>query len=323
MVQPLRELAKHGHEVTFSNTSDTETIEHIRNASDYDVLACQRLAGYNGMSMWRRARKPHNRLVYETDDDLFNVEKVNWAAYQRYSEPTVRESIEGYSQTADLVTVTTETLAQLHRGHECKNVAVLPNCVPEYVLDLPKETNRRPRLGWIGGASHGLDIHEAAQPVRRFLAKNDNWDLLVGGTDYRPSFNARNWDQMIYSGWKQINDDERAYYESIDFDIGIVPLKDTTFSRSKSALKTLEYNARGIPVIASDVQPYREYIVHGENGFLVKNQSPHDWMKYIRLLADNPDLRKEMGEKGKVHASAFTVEANWHKWEKAYERLFQ
>lgn len=320
IVQPLRELAKHGHEVTFSIASEPETVARLREGRQFDVIVGQRFAGYDGMGMWRRARTPRNRLVYENDDDVFSIDAANWAAYDTFSKADIREAIRGYCEVSDMVTVTVEPLAEMHRELGARNVSVLPNCIPEYILELPRKPSGRPRIGWVGGASHGVDVHEAVPAVRRFLAKNPEWDLFLGGTDYRPSFNARNWDQMIYGDWRQINDDERAYYESVDFDIGLAPLRDTVFARSKSAIKALEYNARGIPVIASSVRPYEDYIVHGENGFLVKH--PHEWMKYIRLLADNPGLRDEMGKKGREHASKFTHEANWQLWEKAYEGLF-
>lgn len=320
MIQPLRELAKHGHEVKFVTTRKSESDERLSKAHDYDVVVGQRFAGYDGMSLWRRARTPSNRLVYETDDDLFSIDMANWAAYSQFNKPVVREAIEGYGLTADLVTVTTETLGQVQRDIGCQNVSVLPNCVPEYVLDLPRTEHKRPRIGWVGGGSHGVDMHEMVKAVRRFINKNDDWDLYLGGTDYRPTFNTANWDQMIHGDWTQINEDERGYYQSIDFDIGLAPVRDTKFSRSKSALKALEYNARGIPVIASDVQPYREYIQHGLNGFLVKSE--HEWMKYIRLLAGDPDLREYMGEHGRAFASQHLIENNWDLWEAAYEGMF-
>lgn len=322
VIQPLRELARHGHEVTLTTHADDSTIENLKNGSKYDVIVGQRFTGYSGMSAWRRARNPLNRLVFEVDDDMFNIEKINSTAHKEFTQVEVQEALKTYSSMADLITVTTETLAQLQRDTlGVTNVAVLPNCVPEYVLDLPRSTGRRPRIGWCGGASHGLDIHEAASSVRRFMGRNPEWDLFIAGTDFRPSFNLRNWDQAIFEKWKQINELEREYYQMLDFEIGIAPVRDTVFGRSKSAIKALEYNARGIPVIASDVKPYQEYIVHGENGFLVKE--PHEWGKYLKLLVDNPDLRAEMGEKAKVHASALTLEANWKKWEAAYEGLFR
>lgn len=319
IVQPLRQLAKHGHEVEFISTHDSAAIQSIADGN-FDVLVGQRFAGWEGMSLWRKARKPHTRLVYETDDDLFAIEMDNWAAYNSFNRPVIREAILGYCDLADLVTVTTDTLAKVHREHRAARTAVLPNCIPEYVLDLPRKKHERPRIGWVGGASHGMDIHEATKPVRRFLQRNDNWDLYLGGTDYRPSFDLRNWDQAIHGEWNQINDDERGYYESTDFDIGICPLRDTTFNRSKSYIKALEYGARGIPVIASNVGPYKDYVKHGYNGYLVNGE--HEWSKYLRLLAENPDLRAEMGAAGKFEASKHTLENNWQKWQYAYEDLF-
>ena len=322
IIQPLRELAKHGHEVTFAGHFDPETTIALREARKYDVLVGQRFSKHEGMGLWRRARTPSNRLVYEVDDNMFNIEEINTNALRQFGGAVVTDALKTYAQMADLMTVTTETLAQEQRDTlGVVNVAVLPNCVPEYMLEMPRTENRRPRIGWSGGGSHGLDITEASAQVRRFLARNSEWDLHLIGTDYRPTFNARDWNQMTYFPWKQINDDERAYYEMLDFDIGIAPVRDTAFGRSKSAIKALEYNARGIPVIASDVAPYREYVVHGENGFLVKEQ--HEWGRYLNLLARNPDLRQEMGEKARVHASAYTHEGNWQRWEKAYEGLFK
>ena len=322
IVQPLRELAKHGHEVTFTATLDTETIKLLRDGSKFDIIVGQRFAGYEGMRAWRRARTPLNRLVYEVDDDLFNIDKTNWSAYTQFGAWDVQEAIKGYTETCDLMTVTTNTLAQLQRDQlGVQNVAVLPNCIPEYVLELPRTTEgRRPRVGWAGAASHGADVNEAVPSVKQFLKRHDEWDLYLQGTDYRPTFNYKDWDRMLVADWQQINTNERVFYERIDFEIGIVPVRDTTFGRSKSPLKALEYNARGIPVIASNVKPYQEYIVHGENGFIVKER--HEWGKYLNLLAANPDLRREMGEKGKVHAAAFTHQNNWQRWEKAYEELF-
>lgn len=322
LIKPLRELVKHGHDVRFVVSGSEEAVDLLRdNAADYDVIVAERLAGYDGMRLWRRARHPHNRLVYETDDDLFSIDKANWAAYEAYSKPVPKEAIEGYCALSDIVTVSCRTLGDLHIEHGARKVAILTNCIPGYVLGLPhKEFSRRPRIGWIGGGSHMADIQECVPAVRRFLNKNADWDLYLGGTDYRPTFNPRDWSQMSFTDWKPIHKDERAYYKTIDFDIGIAPVRDTAFGRSKSYLKALEFNARGIPVVASDVQPYREYIQHGVNGFLAKNEK--EWSTYLRLLAGDPGLRESMGRNGKQIASQHTYERNWKLWERVYEELF-
>ena len=257
LVQPLREMEKHGHEVHMVESSKPAAIIAMRDAHEYDLVIGQRFAGFDGMALWRRARSPKNRLVYENDDDLFSIDMANWAAFKTFDDLKIREAIVGYCELSDLVTVTVEPLAEIHRELGARKVEVLPNSVPAYVLDIKKQKYDRPRIGWVGGGSHGIDIHQAVPAVRRFLNKNPDWDLFIGGTDYRPSFNPKNWDQMLFSDWMQINTHEAEYYESLEFDIGLAPVKDTPFAKSKSAVKAIDYNARGIPVIASDVTPYR------------------------------------------------------------------
>src|ERR1700743_551241 len=319
LVQPLRELATHRHEVTLKNTNEDSTVTHMKQAADYDLVIGQRFAGFDGMRLWRRARTPSNRLVYENDDDLFTIDRSNWAAYQEYTKPLIRDAIQGFCEVSDLVTVTCEPLAEIHRELGARNVAVLKNYIPEYVLDLPRK-RKEPTIGWVGGSSHGVDMKECDTAVRRFLNKNPDWHLYLGGTDYRPTINPKNWDQMSYGDWNQINDDERGYYESIDFDIGLAPVRDTPFAKSKAAIKALEYAARGIPVVASDVLPYREFVTHGYNGFIATDE--HEWMRYIRLLATDLDLREQMSKNAKFEAAKWTVENNWQRWEQAYEGLF-
>src|SRR3546814_14721972 len=65
------------------------------------------------------------------------------------------------------------------------------------------------------------------------------------------------------------------FFRSIDYAVGVAPLSDTTFNRSKSDIKFLELAALGIPTIASDVAPYRS-IRHGETGLQIGSASCRD-----------------------------------------------
>jgi glycosyltransferase involved in cell wall biosynthesis len=188
------------------------------------------------------------------------------------------------------------------------------------VLALPRTPRARPRIGWTGGASHGVDIGLVADPVRRFLRRHPGWDLHIGGTDYRPTFAAPA-DRMFYGKWVQVNEDPEGFYSSIDFDIGLCPVQPTVFNDSKSAIKAIEYGARGIPAICSDVPAYRPVIEHGINGFLVKRD--HEWLKYASELAADDGLRDRMGEAAREMARRHLIEDRWRDWEAAYRGLFR
>src|SRR5689334_15416929 len=91
MIMPLTELGKHdGFEVTF--TSGLQADRHgrpaggvyLKDMEGYDLIVGQRFNSPEGLRVWRRARTPYSRLVYETDDDVFTVNMENWAAWHLY-----------------------------------------------------------------------------------------------------------------------------------------------------------------------------------------------------------------------------------------------
>jgi glycosyltransferase involved in cell wall biosynthesis len=223
------------------------------------------------------------------------------------------------ASTADLVTVTTEPLAAVMRKLN-PDVAVLPNAIPGWACSLPREARDRPRAGWSGGASHGVDIGIIAGPARRFLRRFPGWDLQLNGTDYRPTFQVAD-DSVFFVPWIQVNKEPEAFYSSIDFDIGLCPLWPTTFSSSKSGIKAIEYGARGIPVIASDCPAYRAVITHVVDGFLVRHD--HEWLKYMSELAADNELRFKMGEAARDMARRHLIEDRWTSWRDAYLAMFR
>jgi glycosyltransferase involved in cell wall biosynthesis len=317
---PLDQLAAHGHEVTYRSVNDDDRATVT--ASDlvgYDLVVGQRLNVHKGMEAWRRARGPFSRLVYDTDDDVFSVNPENWAAFHLYGQPEIQDAVCHMAQVSDLVTVTTDYLAGVMREHTGNNAtAVLPNCVPAWLLDTPRPENPRPAVGYQGGASHGADVGLVSGPVRRFLKRFPGWDLRLNGTDYRPTFKAG--ERAKFRQWIPVYDDPVGYYATLDFDIGLAPLVGKTFDYSKSPIKVLEYAARGVPSIASDCNVYASFIRHGENGFLVREE--HEWLRYLSVLASDDTLRRKMGEAAREDAANWTIEKNYVKWEQAYTSLF-
>lgn len=323
MELPLGELGKHdGHEVIFADAGDRVNQVPSVTLSDlqgYDVIVAQRWNKHSGLEVWRRARTPFSRIVYDLDDDIFHITPENWNAYNLYGDPVVQDAVAHSAEVADLVTVSTEPLAAVMREFS-GNVVVLGNAVPGWVLDLPRAERDRPRVGWGGGASHGVDIGIIADPVRRFLKRFPGWDFQCNGTDYKLTINAPG-TRMFYVPWTQVNKDPAGYYQSVDFDIGLCPLWPTTFTESKSGLKAIEYGARGIPSVATDCPAYRVVIEHGVSGFLVKEE--HEWLKYMSELARDDTLRAKMGEAARAMAAEHLIEDRWTGWRDAYGALFR
>jgi len=72
-----------------------------------------------------------------------------------------------------------------------------------------------------------------------------------------------------------------------DFDIGIAPMTNHLFNRSKSAFKAKQYLSTGVPTIACDVGDTNMYLKHGLNGFLVTEHFSYaDAIKKISGMSD-------------------------------------
>jgi glycosyltransferase involved in cell wall biosynthesis len=227
-----------------------------------------------------------------------------------HDDPTL-DATEQAISIAHMVTVSTEPLAEvLRQRHD--NVVVLPNHIDARMLDLQRPRRERLTIGWAGGDSHLKDLRMIAPTLRRFLGRNPGVDFHNVGTDYRTHLKL----DGRYTEWHH---DVWEYYRSLDFDIGLAPLVDMPFNRSKSAIKAMEYAALGIPVVASDREPYRPFVLDGVTGYLVRDE--HEWGKRLRELVDDAGMREEMGRKAKEQAAAWTIQSGWRLWESAYRRL--
>lgn len=84
-------------------------------------------------------------------------------------------------------------------------------------------------------------------------------------------------------------------FSSAGYDIGLAPLRDDVFHRSKTNVKYREYGASRIAGIYSDVDVYSDWIKNGENGLLVKN-TEESWFQALEKLIVDKDLRNRIQE---------------------------
>jgi glycosyltransferase involved in cell wall biosynthesis len=91
--------------------------------------------------------------------------------------------------------------------------------------------------------------------------------------------------------------EESEVREIQNFDIGIMPLSDSPWERGKCGYKLIQYMACGRPVVSSPVGVNTTIVEHGVNGFLAA--TPDDWSRYLKVLQENPELRRRMGVKGR------------------------
>lgn len=296
---PAAELARRGHRTHSACAWLDSNIGKGDGWHKPDVLVGQRVALAAPSVLWRRACKdPAVYAVYEMDDDLFSIPQSNRSAYEFFSNEENRDRIVGNIEMADAVTVSTPQLAEVVSKHN-KNVHVIPNTIPfKYMVNVGRSNNYD--VGWHGSGTHIKDWAITNEQIQRWLRRNPTRQMLMIGSHYAEGWGLFNVD---YKPWVS---PVSAMWDALDFDIGLAPLRADVFNRSKSHVKALEYAIRGIPCIASDVHPYREFVRHGESGMLVRRE--HEWGRYLHALTKDPAMRDEMGKAAFKQALRFTTE---------------
>lgn len=307
---PLDELGRRGHAAEYREVLPWRPGKRPA----HHVLVGQRISNAGPSLQWQAAAGDVRR-IFELDDDLLNIDPTSPAARVFYDDPRVRGRLLANLRSADAVTASTEYLAGVLRSEYGVDapIHVLPNCLDPAVLDLEPVDQAGPvTVGWAGSDTHRGDFEQVRKPLRRWFAKHPEVPFTCMGVPYgwlvdRPS---------AAKLWIPIWDDPAAYMRELDWQIGIAPLANTQFNRCKSALKALEYAARGIVVVASDVEPYRSFVQHGVTGFLVQRE--HEWADYLDALTTHDDLRAHMAAAAREQARKWTIGRQIYLWEEAY-----
>jgi glycosyltransferase involved in cell wall biosynthesis len=303
---PFEWLAKNGHEVTHTDYHQTE---HPSMAG-YPIVMGERIGGQEIDTLWYNLKQSGVKLVWETDDDLWNLDESNPARLQ-ISDMT-RYWMESALGHAHLVTTTVPHLAEQMRRFN-PNVMVIPNAVDPALITTERKRAEKLTIGWAGGSSHHEDFQSVIGALRQVTDHRGDIDFHSVGMDYGKDFGLN---RNRHTPWRE---SMLEYYSGIDFDIGIAPLLDTPFTRSKSPIKAIEYNALGIPVIASNNGPYRDYVVDGVNGFLCDTEA--EWVDRLNLLIEDTELRESMAVQSRETARLHTIDQTAPLWEAAFRTL--
>lgn len=86
-------------------------------------------------------------------------------------------------------------------------------------------------------------------------------------------------------------------------------------------LSVMEAMQAGLPVLAGDIRGNRELIEHGKGGFLFSENLPENYMKAIRHLLKNPDIREKMGKWNREHVKNFNSKTVNNKMREIYRGL--
>ncbi len=281
------------------------------------VVGC-RVAKAEPSMMWRRLKDEGVRLALDLDDDYFHIDPTNREAARVWDREMLGRLADNMA-LADLVTCCSEPLAAVLRDY-ADDVRVIPNGLPAQYLGSPRDYQAADRplsVGWAGTASTVAELPEAVRALNRiahYPRPGGGVQVRLVGIDAKRAMALGLRGKRVGAlGWVERIE---HYLQAVsEWDVWVAPYRDTAFNRAKFATKFLESSVLGIPLIASDIEPYRAVIRHGENGFLVKRE--HEWGRYLKQLADDPELRQRIGMMARGEASGSIMQALHVQWQDA------
>ncbi len=307
---PLGKLAQRYPEqikVSMLGNIDDATLERLET---YDVIVASRYLSRKGdtEAVYAKIKQAGCKLVVDIDD--------SWELSPRHilrkewEEKKIGETMKRCLELADEVWTTTPILAEKVKTVNA-NVRIMKNALdpedPQWKID-PKP-GHRVRIGWSGSRAHSEDIPLLWEPL----------NYLRSNTDFKRRFDMHYYGYVPGDNWSErfeniftVNGKWSKYYRRYiaakpteyakgydTLDAVVIPLADNDFNSCKSELKMLEAGMKKLPVVVSDVYPYRFLINSGVNCIAV-DETPAQWVRGIKALIVDPDFRKELGER--LHA---------------------
>lgn len=219
------------------------------------------------------------------DDDLLNLPKGNSG---RWKTKYVLKCIE----SSDVVVTPNPFILDSFKKIFSKPKYVVINThIREDEIKPVPEFGDKIRIVYAAGGDHTHLFDKFIKPSLDVIAElfGFNIDLTLMGI--HPDLS-----KLKYKGWvHQIEtlpyEQYKDYMVSHDFDIGLAPLEDNTFSNRKYFNKFFEYSKNGIVGLYSNCLPYTLVIKNNVNGILVEN-SVGAWKETLCYVINHIDQVK-------------------------------
>jgi hypothetical protein len=326
VIKPLQQLARR-REINFKHSLEHRASHSLIDWADLIVFCRNTEPAFNYLlaeALMRR--KP---VIYDLDDSFWDIPATGDTALARYHKQPLRlRQLEHYLSSATIVRVYSPLLqkkvepfnlrARIYRS------AFDFSLVPQQKLIRTDssftEKNADDSLVTGNGATSSATLNRGdnepitgsgayANKIKIVYATSrtidDQYRLFLPGIE---KFLSKYSDRVEMTIWgcapsellklqsvvhrKLVSEYEQFLKEfsRTGFDIGLAPLDDSEFSRSKNNTKFRDYGACQIAGIYSNVDVYSASVVNGETGLLVNNESD-SWFHALERLTLDEQLR--------------------------------
>jgi hypothetical protein len=300
-------LRDRGHDIVRCASSSQRTpFSELRSC---ELLHVYRSADAHTVELMRRCQQLGIAVTWDNDDDVAALEMHSIKSATRSEMNPARDlaAQERALLFADVATTTSRVLANQFLERGARRTTVVENFLPPEFASGTRRTHDGTVVGWVAALEHEADVRLLGlnQIFRGVLEAHPDVRIATVGLNLNLDHPRYNWIEAV--PFDRLADVIRT------FDIGIAPLADTAFNRSRSNIKVKEYAIAGLPWLAS---PVGEYATLGarQGGRLVSNDR---WGSAIAALVTSRLRRITLALRARTWARGHTIDLQANQWEKA------
>lgn len=283
----------------------------------YKIVVLQQVVGIPWLNHIRALQQKGIKVLYEIDDYVQGVRKVNrHSSAHKYTKKHC-EHMELCMAACDGMIVTTEFLAQRYRKFNeriwiCRN-SIEGRRYQEF--SPPSRGDGSLHIGWAGGEGHWDDVVAWMPAVERILDEFPRVRFGTIGKRVGQELPERLHHRMFELPFVSIENYPGAL---CNFDIALAPSSRNDFFKGKSDLRWVECGALGIPVVAdpwlySDTQ-------HG-----ITAMHAATWNEayvHMKTLIEDREVREYVARKARQEVfEKRTIEVMCDQWIKVFTEL--
>lgn len=330
---PMREMGADGDKTGLRRHPIPPELK-ARAVLDADIVVFHRPNDERSLEAAGKLREAGKKIILDNDDTYhqLNDDQINELGLKKVSK-----ALDEFAKQADMVTCSTEYLAEEYRQLN-DNVVVLPNCVS--LDDWPSEDEilrnegYKVRVGIVGSATIANDYANFKEVLKELTSRPDVQVVMFGLPPKTAPAKEQSYYLNEYAFWESLpNIEWQPFVDIADYadtlnglklDLMVIPRRDEYFNRCKSNIKFLEASCLHIPCIAQGfndkMSPYEVDPEDAEHMVIVTDNKK--WMEALEPLIANKELRRYMGDKAHDYViRKYSIENNIWRWKQAYKSL--
>ncbi|MCC6173787.1 MAG: glycosyltransferase family 4 protein [Chloroflexi bacterium] len=202
------------------------------------------------------------------------------------------------SKTARIVNLSTTVIAgnenlKAYASAYNRNIVVIPTPVDTDHFaprrDRSADPGKRVVIGWSGSNTTAPYLKMVGEALTEITRRYPEVEIRAIGGSYVPPVSPN----LTVRRWSL----ERELEDLHGFDIGIMPMPDTEWTRGKCGFKALLYMSCGVPPVCSPVGITTDIVEDGANGLLAT--TTEEWIGKLSMLVEDPALRRRIGDAGR------------------------